>query len=199
MFTFLAQRFKWMIPFILLFLLACNATPSDHTTMKKIDTWPINDWLQPRPQKDTVFFLFQDGDARHLFLRYGGQNMDLGLLTRAFGKDTPLEAQFVDIEGTQFIVFWVDLQALPSPPKFILLYRPRTSTPHAKTRESKMVEVTSKGLSVLPIFPLEQEEWDALEHLRILPRRAEDPPLFQQDYNPPYSLRGRFQTITLPR
>ncbi len=166
--------------------------------MKKIDTWPINDWLQPYPEKDTVFFLWQDGEARHLTLRYGGQEIDLGHLSRAFGEDAPLEAQFVAIEGTQFIVFWVDQPSLPSPARFILLYRPRPSTPHAKTRESKMVEVTSKGLSVLPIFPLEQEEWNALEHIGLLPREAEDPPLFQREYDPPFSLDGRFQDVTLP-
>ncbi len=193
------KRFWFIAIFFALVLLACSATPSEHTNMKKIDTWPINDWLQPRPKKDTVFFLFQDGDARHLFLRYGGKDRDLGLLVRAFGEDAPLEAQFVDIDGTQFIVFWVDQQNLPSPAKYILLYRPRTSTPHAKTRGSKMVEVTPKGLSVLPIFPLEQEEWDALQHLDLLPRQAEAPPLFQREYDPPYSLHGRFQHVSLPR
>ncbi len=193
------KRFWFIIVFLALVLSACSATPSDHAHMKKIDTWPINNWLQPRPKKDTVFFLFQDGDARHLFLRYGEQDKDLGLLTRTFGEDAPLEAQFVDIEGAQFIVFWVNQQSLPSPAKFILLYRPRTSTPHAKTRGSKMVEVTPKGLSVLPIFPLEQKEWDALQHLRLLPRQVESPPLFQREYDPPYSLHGRFQHISFSR
>lgn len=195
------MKHKWLIiTFLLLFLLACNATTSDHPTMKKIDTWPINDWLQPYPEKDAVFFLWQDGETRRLTLRYGygGQEIDLGHLSRAFGEDAPMEAQFVAVEGTQFIVFWVDQQNLPYPAKFILLYRPRVTTPHIETRESKMVEVTPNGLSVLPIFPLEQKEWDALEYIGLLPRNAEDPPLFRQEFEPPFSLDGRFQSVTLP-
>ena len=191
---------KWLIPtFLALFLLACNAIAADHTTaMKKIDTWPVNDWLQPRPAKDTAFFLWQDGDTRRLSLRYGGEDINLGLLTRPFGEDAPLEARFVDIEGTQFIVFWVEHQSLPSPARFILLYRPRASASPVRSHESKMVEVTSKGLSVLPIFPLEQEEWDALEYIGLLPREAESPPLFQREFEPPFSLHGRFRYVTLP-
>ena len=165
--------------------------------MKKIDTWPINNWIKPHPKSDTVFFLRQDENTRHLFLRYGSKENYINKLTPVFGKDAPLEATFVKVEGTQFIIFWVDNNRLRLPAKFILLYRPPTKTRRSNTRRSKMVEVTSKGLSVLPIFPLEQKEWNAIEYLAVLPKKPEELSVYKKEFKPPFDLKGLFNKISL--
>ena len=187
-------------PLVLLLLLGFACKTGGLTTdgsLKKIDTWPIGHWVQT-DKKDPVFYLWQDGNAHRLTLAYDYHRteVDLGLLERSFGEDAPLEARFLSFEGVQFIVFWVDQQRLPEPAKSILVERPMALSPEqGRTRQSKMAEVTHKGLAVLPIFPVEQGEWHSLTYLAIFPRDIEAPLLFRVEFSPPFSLQGRFREV----
>ena len=181
--------------------LACNGAglTTDKDSMKTISQWTIYTWIIPRPDKPVSLIIKENQGVRELFLRYGKEERYIASMTRSFGQDIPIEAQFVNIDGTRFVVFFV-----PEPDRAharslsILFYGLDPLYPDQPTlsTEVKIVGLDKHGMGVIPIYPAEADIWSHVTSI-ILTSQDLNRNLFEQVFDPPLPIADRFIQITL--
>jgi len=186
---------------LLLMILACGRSGiSENDAMKQLSKWTIDTWMAPPPDKPVSLILMEEGNTRHLFLRYRKKSHPLGSLRRQIGPEIPVETMFLNIDGNRFIVFWVN-DDLTDKARSIMIYRPDPDFPDqpGKSNEAKIVEVDKNGMAVVPIFTRETHDWSYLDEIVITSLTAADDFLFEKTFDPALPISHLFQQVSLPK